>query len=325
MKRVLIWISTSLFSVIIIIVLAFILSPRPAAYLVQQLFKQGVAVAPPNYADYEEAVTVINDLHYPSQFKENTLDLISPKDSEQHPVIIWIHGGAFVGGDKKDITEYAVMLAANGYHVVNANYELAPSAKYPTPLKQLDEIYQYVQTQATTYNFNMDEVYFAGDSAGAQIVSQYGLIQSNPSYAAQLGFEQTVPLETIKGLLLYCGPFDIAKLSHLSDNKLVAFLLGRVGWAYIGEKDWVHSETAKFASTMDYVTADYPRTFITDGNDMTFTEHGQELATALEHLNVEVQTKFYTREQQVLPHEYQFIFDYEEAYETFDATIDFLK
>lgn len=314
-----------IFALIIIFVIAFVVSPTPSAWLVHKLFKEGVAIAPEDYTQYETQVEQQSDIEYPSIYKNNTLDIISPKDaSEPKPTIIWIHGGAFVGGDKKDITEYAVMLAANGYQVVNANYELAPSAKYPTPILQVNDVYQFVLDNTDKYGFDPTQIYFAGDSAGAQIVSQYALIQTNADYAKQVDIAQLVPTDTIKGLLLYCGPYDIAKLSNLSDNKLVAFLLGRVGWAYIGEKDWVSSESAKFASTKDFVTASYPPSFITDGNVMTFTEHGQDLADELDELGVKVTPVFYDADDASLPHEYQFIFNTPEAELTFDATLKFL-
>ena len=53
--------------------------------------------------------------------------------------------GGFVGGDKSDITGYAVELAARGYTVININYALAPKRKYPTPVLQLGEAYEYIK------------------------------------------------------------------------------------------------------------------------------------------------------------------------------------
>ena len=53
--------------------------------------------------------------------------------------------GGFVGGDKSDITGYAVELVARGYTVININYALAPKRKYPTPVLQLGEAYEYIK------------------------------------------------------------------------------------------------------------------------------------------------------------------------------------
>lgn len=316
----------SLLAIAALTVAAFLVSPRPSAFLVHQLFRGGVAVPPNDYETYESKVDIHKNLSYSSTYKENKLDVITPKDkSEKWPTIIWIHGGAFVGGDKQDVLEYAVLLASHGYNIISANYELAPSAQYPAPIHQMSDVYRFAIDQSEKFGFDLERIYFAGDSAGAQIASQYALVQTNETYAKQLGIKQTVPADNIKGLLLYCGPYDLSKLALLSDNKLVAFLLDKVGWAYTGERNWVTSEVTKFASTIDFVDENYPPSFITDGNEMTFTDHGVALAEALSEKGVLVQTRFYPREQAILPHEYQFIFDYEEAYETLQATVEFLS
>lgn len=310
--------------IIVLITLFIVFTPYPSSFLVKKLFEGGVAVKPSNYEAIQRQTLQHENLVYESSFSENRLDVISPKDrNEPLPVILWVHGGAFVAGDKSDITEYAVQLAANGYHVVNMNYALAPSKRYPSPLLQMNDAYAWILKNDKTYNFDTSTILFAGDSAGAQIVSQYALVQTNADYAKQLDIAPVVHRDNIAGLLLYCGPFDIKQLSHLSDNKLVAFLLNRVGWGYIGERNWQSSETTRLASTVDFVTSDYPPSFITDGNVMTFEAHGKALVTKLQQLDVPVVDKFYTSAE--LPHEYQFMMNTKEAAETFEATLQFLK
>ena len=48
-------------------------------------------------------------------------------DQKYVPTIFWIHGGAFVAGDKNDVRKYATYIASHGYNVVNINYPLAPA------------------------------------------------------------------------------------------------------------------------------------------------------------------------------------------------------
>ena len=50
--------------------------------------------------------------------------------------------------------------------VVNMNYELAPSVKYPTPLRQLNEAYAFIAQEADTYGIDMNRVYFVVILAG---------------------------------------------------------------------------------------------------------------------------------------------------------------
>ena len=112
-----------------------------------------------------------------------------------------MHGGGFVGGDKSDITGYAVELAARGYTVININYALAPKRKYPTPVLQLGEAYEYIKANAKKYNVKLDDLYFAGDSAGAQISGQFVTIQTSPDYAKLTGLTLLLLLLQLK---VYC-------------------------------------------------------------------------------------------------------------------------
>nr|WP_238942741.1 alpha/beta hydrolase [Planococcus beigongshangi] len=162
--------------------------------LAYRWFEGGVAVKPKNYGEIEAQVQIERDLSYGSAYKKGTLDIIAPKNFiGRLPVIFWVHGGAFLGGDKSDITEYAVQVASKGYIVVNMNYQLAPGAKYPTPLHQMNEAYRFIEKQAEVYSMDMDRLYFAGDSAGAQIVSQFVNVQVEKDYAQLVGIEGIVP------------------------------------------------------------------------------------------------------------------------------------
>lgn len=312
-------------ALIVLLLLLFILSSKPTAMLVYRWFEGGVAVKPDNYEEIEAQVQIKCDLSYDSAYKKGNLDIIAPKKfSGKLPVIFWVHGGAFLGGDKSDITEYAVQVASKGYIVVNMNYELAPGAKYPTPLHQVNEAYQFIGKQAEAYRMDMDRLYFAGDSAGAQIISQFVNVQVDEEYAQLIGIKGIVPPEKILGALLFCGPYDVSKFGGTSDSFLINFLFDRVGWAYIGERKWSSSDKVREASMIDHVSANFPPTFITDGNTGSFEEQGMELSAKLHESGVTVVDVFYSKEAAELGHEYQFIMNTPQARQTYEKLIEFL-
>lgn len=324
-KKIVVIVLGAILALCLLLVVVFIASPKPTAMLVQQLFEGGVAVKPHNYDEIEKLVHMEKDLSYDSAHQEGNLDIIAPKEfSGKLPVIFWVHGGAFLGGDKSDITEYAVQVASKGFIVVNMNYELAPSAIYPTPLYQVEEAYQFIEKNAEAYGIDMDRLYFAGDSAGAQIISQFVNVQVEEEYSNLIGIESSVSPDQIAGVLLFCGPYDVSKFGDLSDSFLINFLFDRVGWAYIGERDWGSSDQVKQASVIDHVSAHFPPTFITDGNTGSFEEQGLELADKLNKNDVEIVDVFYSQEEAELGHEYQFIMDTPQAENTFNQLIEFL-
>ena len=313
---------------IILIALGVILSisPYPVSLLIRKMFDGGLAVAPENFEAIKENVIIEEDLEYPSQFKSNTYDMFTPKNSDELiPTIIWIHGGAFVGGDKHDIYEYATQIANEGYRVISMNYDRAPEAKYPTPLIQVGELTKYVLSHYSQ-DIKEDNLFYAGDSAGAHIASQFAMIQNDGEYAKLTGIEPVLPKNVIKGMLLYCGPYDISSLvERTKESKILDFFAHKIAWAYLGDSKWKSSDLVSTLSIIDYVNEDFPASFITDGNKGSFMEHGEALASKLESFNIPVVTKFYPLEIEELIHEYQFKMNLQSSIETMEATLEFLN
>ena len=319
--------------IIFVLIVCFIIggsyiyfSPVPTAALVHQLFKEGVAVPPKHYTSIKAQTKQFNNIDYASEYEDGLLDIVVPKNVDTPlPTILWVHGGAYVGGDKKDVTEYAVQLSAKGYAVINMNYELAPSAKYPTPLKQMDEVYAFLIANSQKYNLDLNNLFIAGDSAGAQIASQYINIQVDHEYAKEVGFPQVIEPSTIRGALLFCGPYDLAAFANMGNNKTLNFIFDRIAWAYIGEKDWRNAEATKLASLTDTVSKNYVPTFITDGNSGSFEDHGKKLGAILKSYNIAVEEVYYPLKEAKLEHEYQFKMDTPQAQTTFNSLLKFME
>lgn len=313
-------------ALILLFIALFYISPKPTAMMVYKLFDGGVAVKPENYEEIEKLVSVEKDISYDSQYKNGHLDIILPKNAEEKlPVIFWVHGGAFLGGDKSDITEYAVQIAAKGHVIVNINYDLAPSSKYPTPIYQLMEAYKFVEKRADQYPIDLNRIYFAGDSAGAQIVSQFVNIQVDQNYAQLVKIDRILTPDKIKGTLLFCGPYDVSRLSGSSDSAIINFIFKRVGWAYIGEWNWEKSPMVKEASVLDHISPNFPPSFITDGNTGSFEDQGKDLVKKLKSYGVQVSEAFYSKEEGKLGHEYQFIMNTPQAENTLAKALEFLN
>ena len=306
---------------VILSVIVVNVTPVPVSLFVRSQFSKNLRTKPENYLEYANKVVVEENLEYPSMFNDNKVDLYLPNDGYDFSVIIWIHGGAFVGGDKVDAKEYATMLSANGYAVVLANYERAPELKYPNQLKQLEEIYSFVLDIAAEYGLDIDNLFWAGTSAGAHMVAQFALIQTSMEYAIKMGFEQVVEPDGIKGLLLYSGPFDVEKINNVK-NRVASFLFSQTSWAYFGKRNW-ESLYGDIATIKNHVTNSFPPTFITDGNNGSFEEHAMELVEVLKKNNVAVSSLFISKEIKT-GHEYQFKLDTNPAMESLEETLKFL-
>ncbi|OMH25224.1 acetylesterase [Bacillus thuringiensis serovar londrina] len=319
----------------LIIILGFALTgitfwnstPFLKVFLIKKAFNSGTFVPSPFYEIALEKTNNIQDINYKSKFPSGNLDLIFPKNTNgKTPIIFWVHGGGFVGGDKSDITGYGIELAAQGYSVVNINYALAPKRKYPTPILQLGEAYKYIKENATKFNLDLNRVYFAGDSAGAQISSQFVNIQTSEKYAKLTKINAVVEPNTIKGVLLFCGPYNMPDLAKIESSREIQDFLRTTGWAYLGQKNWEESSEVRIASILNHVTNKYPRTFITDGNTGSFEDQGKALVSALQNKGVAVTSLFFDKNVSgKLAHEFQFKMNTRAGRETFSKVLEFLS
>ncbi|MFV0414592.1 MAG: alpha/beta hydrolase, partial [Oscillospiraceae bacterium] len=243
------------------------------------------------------------------------------------PTLFWVHGGAFLAGDKGGLKPFALQLVPEGYTVISLNYALAPETHYPAAVVQVGEAYEYVRSHPAEFpTVDIDNLAFGGDSAGAQIASQFVALQTNPALAKEMQTQAVVPAGAIKATLLYCGPYQMDSFKN-ADSALARFFVQQVGWAYFGEKGWMEAEGANQVSTYHYVTAAYPPSFITDGNWGSFEGQGKALVQKLEGLGVPVDSLFYPAEAGQVPHEYQFNYENyaDKAEECFAKTLAFLN
>ncbi|TYP74588.1 alpha/beta hydrolase [Paenibacillus methanolicus] len=300
-------------------------SPMPLVRWLRSQPDPGCAKHPESAA-IRKRVAAHKDIRYPSAYNSNEVDVYYPKDArEKLPTILWVHGGSFVAGDKSGTADWCAVMADRGYAVVSMNYEVAPEARYPAPLRQMSEVAAYLAMLADRFPaLDPERLIIGGDSAGAQIVSQFVAIQTNPELARLSGIRPTVPEGTLRAAVLYCGPYNVERLADGAGG-LRGWLMRQLGWAYLGERKWSSSAIARQASTVHQVSDRFPPVFITDGNTGSFEAHGLELAEKLRSLGVAVDTLFFDAAAGAVPHEYQFQLDTPEALRCLERTLDFLE
>lgn len=317
---------------LIVVVLLHLLSPYPSASLIKAIFDRPYPIGDAvGLAKASEQVEVITDAHYPSKYRHNKLDVYRPKrpiSPTPVPVMIWVHGGGFVGGDKSQLKEFATLLANQGQvAVVAVNYDLAPHSAYPQQLKQLDEAYRYLLADKTLgENMDFSRLMFGGDSAGAQIAAQYLAVQTNANYAREMSMEQLIDPASLKGFVSYCGALDLKQMLTLPTKQLiVSFLYTTIARSLIGTRKWQERPELKQASIVDFVTHDFPASFITDGNTYSFESQGKVFVERLTKLKVPVTALFFTDNSEKVMHEYQFSYDTQEGQLCLSQTIAFTQ
>lgn len=314
--------------VVAVVAIIGALTPWPSAMLIRSVFTKG---GDETAAEMEKHVTETKlteqiDVAYADSGADTTMDVFTPASATGPlPTVVWIHGGAWISGSKENVDPYMRILAAEGYTTIALNYTIGPEGVYPLAVHQLNDALAYIETHADELNVDPNQIVLAGDSAGSQLASQMATVMTSPDYAEIMDITPALKAEQVVATVLNCGVYDLAALAAL--DGVVGWGLKTSMWAYAGTKTWAEDSTGSTMSTIDWVTEDFPTTYISGGNGDGLTWlQSIPMAKRLDELGVDVTTLFWPASHEpALPHEYHFHLDMPDAQTALQQTIDFLN
>lgn len=239
------------------------------------------------------------------------------KKDDKLPVIMFIHGGGWIGGSAKKINSFTKLLASNGFVVANIEYSLAPEYQYPVSTIQLVEALNYIYENSDKYKINKDKIFIGGTSAGAHLSSQLGCLISNDKYQEKLGVGVRVPSSSIKGLLLINGVYNFETVGDCHFPGMKGFI-----WSYVGDKDYLDYDRIEELSTIKYVNKDFPSVFITAGDKDPLRTQSYELVEVLKKKKIDYKERFF--EDKNLLHDYIYLLNQEESQKTYEEIVKYL-
>jgi acetyl esterase/lipase len=315
-------------SVVLAVVVVGSVTPWPSAMLIRAVFEQGgnaTAEEMDRHVPDDAALREVSAIPYVEDDDALTLDVFTPaEEGELLPTIVWIHGGAWISGSSANVDPYMRILADAGYTAIAVNYSLGPEEVYPTAVRQLNDAFAYIEDHADELSVDSGKIVIAGDSAGGQLASQMATLSTNPDYAELMDVQPALGADQIAGVILNCGVYDLRAMADL--NGLVAWGFKTSLWSYTGSKDWSAESSGSTMSTIQFVTPEFPPTYISGGNGDGLTWlQSIPMAQRLRSLDVPVTDVFWPADHEpALPHEYQFHLDLDEAQEALGRTLDFL-
>jgi acetyl esterase/lipase len=261
-----------------------------------------------------ENIIECRNISYGEHSKWNVLDVYYPFGTTGPlPTIVSIHGGGYVYGTKEVYRRYCMSLAGRGFAVVNFNYRLAPKWRFPAPLEDTNAVLKWVCRNAKTYHLNPHQLFLVGDSAGAQIASQFAAIATNPDYAALFDF--SVPEISIKALGLNCGMYDAAALAAGKRTSIA--------------KDYLGTEISASdlrLQVLGHITENYPAAHITTACCDFLREHARPMADFLRSKGIQSTMDCYGKDcDQKIGHVFHVNISLPEATKCNDNQCDFFR
>ncbi|MGW4941885.1 alpha/beta hydrolase [Actinoplanes sp. NPDC004185] len=307
---------------------AFQVSPWPAVLVLRATGNDGLDAGQHLARYVPPGITQEIDRVYDPDDPDGRMDVIYPSTTDRRlPTVVWVHGGAFIAGTKSALPNYLAVIASHGYTVANVEYTVAPEAKYPGPILQLNKALRHLQDNADRLHVDPTQFVLAGDSAGGQIAGQAALAISEPAYADKAQLSATITPQQLRAVILTSAATDIEQARDHLQDKQFGWFLRTVMWAYSGKKNFADDPRFRLASLPQNVTANYPPTFITTGPYDPLLSHSEAMAQALRTKKVDVDALFFDRAttDPGIGHEYALDLDTPQAREAMKHIVALLR
>lgn len=111
------------------------------------------------------------DIEYaaPTNGTARTLDIHIPDGAGPFPLLVYIHGGGWAGGDKREVALFTNLLQQLPAVCISVNYRLAPTNRWPACLDDVQAALRWVKTNAATFKGDAGRVALMGYSAGGHL------------------------------------------------------------------------------------------------------------------------------------------------------------
>lgn len=217
-----------------------------------------------------EGTRVLADVEYIANGHErNKLDLYLPEKSDKPlPLIVYVHGGAWMMGSKQSVQEQLPLLS-QGFAVAAINYRLSQHARFPSQIEDCKAAIRWLRANAEKYNLDKDRIGVIGGSAGGHLVALLGTSGAVKEFEVGEHLDQS---SAVQAVCDWFGPTDFLQMGG-SHNDAGSPESKLVGGAIQSNKEAV----AK-ANPITYITKSAPPFLIMHGDqDRTVPVNQSEL------------------------------------------------
>ncbi len=211
------------------------------------------------------------DIPYGKVSETLKLDLYLPEEGDgPFPTIVFFHGGAFWGGDKRDFQcLYALGGIFRGYAVASVDYRLADEAVFPAAVRDCKTAVRFLRANAGKYLLDPERFAVMGDSAGAYMAAMVGLSAGNPVFDLP-DAEYPEESDAAKAVVALFGAYDLVTVSGISEENLTQPEVMEMRPdvpedVFLGLVCRDHPEIVRFAWPGAYVTKECPPILIQAG------------------------------------------------------------
>lgn len=285
---------------------------------IRRTFKAGDDIRDAGLTTPEDIVRY-DDIVYGSDPQWQSLDVYRPRTAgdQKLPVIVSVHGGGWVYGDKERYQFYCMSLAQRGFAVVNFTYRLAPEYQFPASLEDTNLVFTWVLAHGEEYGFDLEHIFAVGDSAGGHNLGLYAGFCTNPEYAAEYTFQAPEGFAPT-AIALNCGVY-VVDLSEDGSDRQTRQLMAD----FLPEKGT--ERELELISVPRHVTKRYPPTFLMTCTGDFLKDQAPLMSAKLAEHDVPFVYRYYGDAEHELGHVFHCNVKTEDARFCNDEECDFFK
>ena len=225
-------------------------------------------------------------------------------DDVARPVVVWIHGGALIAGNRRGVRGVVETMMEEGYVVVSIDYRLAPETKLPSIIEDLEDAFAWLHARGPElFNADTSRIAVMGSSAGGYLALTAGF-RAEPRPTAVVSFwgygdlvgdwysqpsdhprHNQRPISAKEAYAQVGGP-PISEAPDRDGDGWVFYIYARQNGLWpIAVSGWdPHAELERFYPFMPVknVTSEFPPTMLIHGTDDTDVPYEQSRMMASE-------------------------------------------
>lgn len=189
-------------AVVLTISVVFLMEAQDRGGQTQTVQNKGLALP--------DGVRAFRNIEYvPGGHERQKLDLYVPAKGAGFPLVVWVHGGAWLAGNK-DNTK-ATWLLDQGYAVASINYRLSLHAQFPAQIEDCKAAIRWLRINAARYGYDPERIGVWGASAGGHLVALLGVTGDTKEF--DTGGNPGVS-SRVQAVCDFFGPTDFSKMDQ---------------------------------------------------------------------------------------------------------------
>ena len=147
--------------------------------------------------------------------KPMALDLYLPAGVTRPPLIVYLHGGAWMNGDR---SQYPEFLVARGFALASLDFRSTNDAPFPANVHDIKAGIRFLRAHAAQYGFRADRIAIMGASSGGHLAALVGVTGGNGELEGTLG-DYPRESSSVQAIVSYFGASNLATILSQSTTE----------------------------------------------------------------------------------------------------------